>query len=397
MEIVWKDGKCYFSRQGNLFKMKGINHFTNSPGIDRVTGKDTYREYCEKKYASEEEWYSDNAELLKSIGFNTVGAFSRYHGKGLFKTDIIYLSGNKPGSPVPVSDFFSEEWEAFVKKTVAEQLPGKTMVYLENEMKIGRDWTSYSLSLAHGYLNMGAQHPGKRAVIRFVKHLLRGRLGLWNAATLRRFKTWDEALACTDYRRIFFLEGKIIGFIMRKFYRTCRREIKALDPGVLIGGSRLISWFTQRDALRACARYCDYVSVNYYWARFYLHNLTPAFFRYVIPAGGLSRFYRIAKKPIYVTEFGFIGENGINRNKHPAVYKKYVNQKKRADALARYLKNINRNWIIGIDLFEFVDQPENGRDMKDCEDNNFGIIDRTGKVYREYADTLRDFFENRFL
>lgn len=184
---------------------------------------------------------------------------------------------------------------------------------------------------------------------------------------------------------------------MRKFYRTCRNEIKARDPGVLIGGSRLISWFTQPDALRACARYCDYISVNFYWAKFYLHNLTPVFFRYVIPSGGLKRFYRIAKKPIYITEFGFIGKNGKNVNRHPWVYKKYPSQKKRADALSRYLKSVNRNWIIGIDLFEFVDQPENGRDMKDCEDNNFGIIDRSGNVYREYSDVIKNFFEKEFL
>jgi len=396
MEIALKDGKYYFKQGETLFKMKGINHFTNRPGIDRVTKIDEYQEFCDKTYSSEEEWYRDNTELLQSIGFNAIGAFSRHRGQGLFKTDIIYLSGNQPGCPVPQSDFFSKEWKASVKEKVKEHLPGKSMVYVENEMKIGRDWTSYSRSLAHGYLNMDASCPGKRAVIRFVQHILHGRLGFWNAATLKRFKTWQEALNCTQYRRVFFLEGKIIGLIMRKFYRTCRNVIKARDPHVLIGGSRLISWFTPPDALRAGAKYSDFVSVNYYWARFYLHNLTPALFRYVVPAGGLKRFYRIAKKPIYITEFGFVGENGYNKNLHPPIYKTYKNQKQRAKALARYLKRANRDWIIGIDVFEFVDQPLNGRDQKDCEDNNFGIINRQGKIYKEYTDTLRNYFTHEF-
>lgn len=396
MDIVNRNGRYYFRDGEAIFKMKGINHYTDRPGIDRVTGRDEYREYCSARYDSEEEWNRENSELLKRYGFNAVGAFSPYSGQGLYKTDILYLSGNEPGKATPKSDFFSKEWESFVRERIREQLPGKSIVYLENEMKIGRDWTSHRLSLAHGYLNMEAPAEGKRAVLRFVKRILRNHLGVWNAVTFRHFKTWQEALEHTGYTHILFLEGPILGFIMRKFYRTCKKEIRAKDPRVLIGGSRLISWFTPQEVLRACSKYCDFVSVNYYWARGYLHNLLPAAFGYVIPAGGLRRFYRIAQKPIYITEFGLIGKNGINKNSHPAIYKTYRNQSRRAKALARYLGRLHTDWLIGIDLFEFVDQPQNGRDMKDGENNNFGLISRKGKVYPLFAQTLQTFFQNAF-
>lgn len=394
MEIVRKDGKYYFSDGGHLFKMKGINHFTNHPGVDKFTRIDDYYEFCNKRYSCEEEWARDNEALLKSIGFNTIGAFSKNCKGELYKTNIIYLSDNDPCSAKPGSDFFSKEWRAFVEQKVREQLPGKSIVYIENEMKIGGDWRSLSYTIAHGYLNMGPACQGKKSVIRFVRHILHDRLYIWNMAAMKTFRTWNEALECTNYKHIFFLKGLIIGFIMRKFYRTCKNVIKALDSHVLIGGSRLISWFTPPDALRACAKYSDFVSVNYYWARFYLHNIIPLFFGDVLPAGGLKRFYKIAGKPLYITEFGFVAENGYNGNKNPFIYKTYRNQKYRAKALERYLRSVDRSWIIGLDVFEFVDQPANGRDQGDSEDNNFGIISRDGKVYEEFSSVLSSFFSN---
>jgi hypothetical protein len=260
-------------------------------------------------------------------------------------------------------------------------------------MKTGKDWRSMSKTLAAGYLNLKADSPGKKAVISFVRHMLHDRLELWSAACLVRFRSWDHAREYTNYRTILICEDKILEFIMRKFYRTCKNAIKTENPDVLIGGSRLISWFTPPGVLRACGKYNDFVSVNYYWARFYLHNILPAFCHYVIPAGGLRRFFNICKKPIYITEFGFIGKNGYNNNRNPWIYKTYRNQKCRAKALSRYLKCLNCNWIIGLDVFELVDQPENGRNQPDGEDNNFGILNRQGIVYKEYAGKLKEFFD----
>lgn len=392
VEIVSKGGKYYFRQDDVLFKMKGVNHFTDHPGIDRLAKIDEYQEYCKTAYNSSEEWMNVNAGLLKSLGFNTIGAFSGYRPKDFFKTDIIYLSGNNYLNSGPESDFFSNEWKEFVQNRVREQLPGKSVVYVENEMKTGRDWRSLSKTLATDYLNMSPDSPGKKAIISFVRHILHGRLDLWSAVCLCKFRSWDHAMEYKGYKRVLFLEDKILEFVMRRFYRTCKNAIKSQDPDVLTGGSRLISWFTPAGVLRACAKYSDFVSVNYYWARFYLHNIIPAFYRYVIPYGGLKRYYRICKKPIYITEFGFIGKNGYNNNRNPFIYKTYRNQKCRADALSRYLKSIDRDWIIGLDIFEFVDQPSNGRNQQDKEDNNFGLINRKGILYAEFANRLKEFF-----
>lgn len=397
------NGRWYFiSPDNKSFISRGVNVLNKKNSKDKKTGIDSYAEKIKEKYGSFEEWGNINSLRYQNLGFNTLGGWSNIdYYKDLYNIRIIY-PGKNDWSTGQIDDYFSDDFRDNAEKEIYSEIiekdgaTDKNLIgyCIGNELRWGIDWRS-SRTIVFDYLNSDKSTAGKKAIIDFMKTHYNDNIKKFSFDYCVRFKSWEEAV---NYKKYKFTtlngkksENEALLFIARKYYQTTTGIIKKYDPDHLILGSRFIAAVTPKEVLIAAGEYCDVINVNYYKFILNLERSIPVALGYTDTVDTLRNFYEISGgKPILITEFGFRGKTSNNPSTRPFIYPVYYSQKQRGKILFSTIKKFMKTeYIVGYHLFQWMDQPKNGREMADGENNNWGIVDINDEIYPEFAEFVK--------
>jgi len=315
---------------GRPFYASGIDHVTASPDVDRTTNRCPYCEAVATGYADLDAWTSATVDRLRSWGFNTLGAWSdvdRFAASMPYTVLLDMAGGDDWFAPA-----FAERAAAVAASAVAPRRDDPNLVgwYLDSELRWGPDWRADE-TLLDGYLAHRGDPDG------FVRA------------------------------------------VARRYFRVTTAAVRRQDPNHLILGSKMITQLTTETLLREARKYVDVVTLDDYRLRANLDaQIQQTWGPFVPRTPTLSEFFRVARRPLMVTEYSFRAADAGVPNSWPPIFPVFATQAARADAYAAYVEALHgAPWVVGDFWFEYVDEPAGGR--FDGEDSNFGVVS-TGDV-----------------
>lgn len=339
-----------------------------------------------RKYGSE--WrglYAERAQArLASWGLNTIANSSDpaiYLQRCTPYTAIVYSApmgfdefriAGSGGNWGKLPDPFDPAWRAFMANTLNTTLkeslddPWCLGFFVDNELHWGDD--AY---VAESVLRSPAGQPAKKAFLERLKAKYRTAAALdlaWGTA----YRTWEaflsetsqpakETQAAREDLHAFSLET------IDAYFKGCRDAIKTASPRHLYLGARFAD--ANAAALKSAARYCDVISINYYFPS------TDA----LRPVPGAE------ERPILIGEFHF---GALDRGPLGSALRPVLDQRERALSYTEYVRSALENpWVIGTHWFQFYDQPSSGR--FDGENYQTGFVDIADTPYPETVEACR--------
>lgn len=320
-------------------------------------------------------WREETLSRLLAWGFNTLGSWSDpVLMKGVRHVPYVVpiaLKGNYGhlSSPFdfwgPLGDPFDPRFKNDVEASVAlatEKTRDDPYVigdFVENELPWGDASdvrVSHRYSLASAAFALGPTSAAKVALVDALRTRY-GDIASFNAAWGLHVASWDALLsyppALPDVQPAAALADlqSFSEALAERYYRIVREAIRLHDPHHLYLGSRFAA--LTPEALAACVRWCDVVSVNLYSERFDLARL-----------GAID-------KPILISEFSFgsqdrgpfwAGVVDVGREGERAThYRAFV------------IQAAHDPRVIGAHWFQYVDEPASGR-LLDGENGHFGMV-----------------------
>jgi hypothetical protein len=360
------DGRWWFvTPDGQPFYSSGVNHVTASYDVDRTTGQCPYCQSITARYGSAEAWSDSTVARLRSWGFNTIGAWSdidRFSSRMPYTGLLSMASGN---------DWFSPDFVTHARQQAATQVaphrddPNLIGWFLDNELSWGKDYASSTTKL-DDYLALPAGSPGRSVAEHYVGD-----------------------------------PGGFLSALATRYYQVTTEAVRAVDRHHMVLGTRLISFLTPEQVVRAARDWLDVLSVNHYDViPGLVEGLNNAFGPFVPVDAALTRFHELSGLPVIVTEYSFRGADAGMPNTWPPIYLTAATQSGRADLWEHKVDQLYAApWIVGDHWFEWADQPVGGR--FDGEDDNFGLVsnsddaytplvDRMTSVHRQAPDALAD-------
>jgi hypothetical protein len=337
-------------------------------------------------YKSKADWAADTVRVLRSGGFNTIGAWSDYASllaipsNDLKMTPILH-SGSSAGFP------WTDMWDpALVKlsddvaKGLIESLKrDKRIIGYFSDNELG--WWRPAL---FEWVWKQKTHYTRHRVINLLRHRY---LGSWQALT-RDFdpgevKNWVQL----ENRGKLCLKPGAAGqpaisevqkMLADRYYFLSKNSVKRYDPGALYLGDRYISNYYPEVA-EAAGKYCDVVSTNLN------ANWTDGGYVYY----HLRGLARVTNKPLMITEYYMSSVENRSGNKNdrsgfPVVQtltQRAVGFRNTTESLLKEPDVVGAHW------FQYYDEPQNGRG--DGENYNFGLVDVNNRPYQELLDTAR--------
>ena len=150
-----------------------------------------------------------------------------------------------------------------------------------------------------------------------------------------------------------------------------------------------MSPITPRPVVVAAGGFVDVVSVNHYELLLGAHLWLPRITRAAHTRNALREFHELAKRPVLVTEFGFRAVTDTHRSTSPPIFPRLDTQRARGWRTWRYVRRmVQADYIVGYHLFEWFDQPLNGR-RSGKENNNLDVVDLENRIYPAYVAYLR--------
>jgi agarase len=105
--------------------------------------------------------------------------------------------------------------------------------------------------------------------------------------------------------------------------------------------------------------------------------------------GVFAKIARTAGKPVFITEWSFIGEDAGLPCKRGCGHR-LPTQRDRADAISLFLDVVNsRPYMIGSAFFMWTDDPAKGVSFADPEDCNYGLVNAEDEPYELVTDAFR--------
>jgi hypothetical protein len=185
--------------------------------------------------------------------------------------------------------------------------------------------------------------------------------------------------------------------VAEKFFSEMKEIINQNAPGKLILGERQLVLLPNRDVASVVGRYSDVVSLQPYAISYVgsiisqvLLTLTSGGYGEFLVSremgsGYVSDFLKLLpEKPVVISEYGIQGGDVAeykNKNTFPGVFPIAATQETRAKYLeAIHGMYLQTDQIIGMEFFQWRDQPVEGRQL-DGENNQNGIVSRTGQPH----------------
>lgn len=403
------DGRWWLvTPEGHAFFSAGVQNVNPDP--DRTpAGDHPYRDAILAKYGSEEAWAEAVLDLLRAVGLNTIGDFSRL---ALFEGRMPYtpglgLAGNAPvvagatGGAIALRDFFAPQFAtgAAANADRARECaadPYCIGVYSDDEIGWGPSF-SQPYPFLDGYMKLPAGAPGKEALQAFLEDRYGGDLAAFNAAWGLALAGFDgiqalDALSAsppTDPATRQADRRAFAGVVADHYFHVVHDVLRAIEPRMLFLGSRFLPNSVPPEVVEAAARWADVVSVNRFEWTAGAIEASRLTFGYAgglfpdAPFADVDAMAAIAGKPILLSSFSYRAADSGLPNSWPPVYPTLATQTQRADAYETTMRRaLERPFVVGAHWFEYVDQPEEGRGF-DAENNNFGLVTIEDAPYTE--------------
>jgi Beta-galactosidase len=144
------------------------------------------------------------------------------------------------------------------------------------------------------------------------------------------------------------------GAFAQRWHRAWAQAIRAADPHHLVLGSRIHLGDKYPEVIAACAKYVDVMSLNHY--------------RRGPEAAVLQRIYAIAKKPLFIGEYG---HNSLDEGLLTAAVP-VASEAERGTGFRYYTEQLAAlPYIVGSHYFQYWDEPITGRSDTETAYNGF--------------------------
>jgi hypothetical protein len=342
---------------------------------------------------TKEIWSRHTAERLASWGFNwgaPWGETEQLPGIRTGWVDASYGFGMKkgtlkaPGIPhyMTFVDIFDPDWakhfEERCEKAAKQQKndPWLAGYFTDNELFWG--WGMYAPhSLFDAILYQPSTTYAKKEFARFFKDRYKNDLTELNKNWQTNLSSWDSLMDLTELPQfnLYILEDKraFLYHWAHTYFKTTGTILKKADPNHLNLGCR-IHGNCEKEVVMAMGEFVDVISYNKY------DNCAPL---YQLE----EMFYRWAKKPIMVSEWGFRAEDAGLPNTG-GVGRLTKTQDERGKKYEEFQDGIVRSpYCIGSVWYSYVDDPREG--TKDnllpqkTENSNYGLVSDLDEPYKD--------------
>ncbi len=394
-QLVDPDGRIFFSHGIDVLiahtdAMKTTGHEAWLDIAPPVSGSwQPVDQNLKIKYGKENylpEFYATLAKRLESWGFNTIGNWGSPRLMELGKTPYtLQLTDFDEKMPkigkLKFYDVFAPAYIEKMKNLVAEASKKDPIVqksltdpmcigyFIDNELNFGeRKFLPYLYDIIRGPASM----PAKLKLAEFLKEKYPS-IEKLNDSWLTSYKDWNAFLESADVpqsERCKKDSEEFFPAVVEQYFKLCRDAVKSAAPHKLYLGCRFIGTDAIRSTLnKACAKYCDILSVNIY-------SHTPGNF----PSEGFPDI------PVLIGEFHFgVADRGMFSQ---GLCIAGISEKERAIAYTRFMQGalVHPN-IVGAHWFQLRNQPLTGR--WDGEGYEIGFVDVADTPYPEMTEASR--------
>jgi hypothetical protein len=396
------DGRAWFvTPEGNAFFSVGVCVVNSRGDAERGTDHFPYNENILKKYGSVENWTTATGDRLKDWGVNTLGGWSgpELRGKTPY-TIVLSLTGGLWGKGAP--DMFSPETVEQViaaADSLSESIEDPYLIgyFLDNELPWAPDWR-YLPDVFSTYVALPPDAPGKKRLVEFFAerygslekfaNIWKTPLNDWNDLAHIRELTPKNGKIAQEDREAFLL------LVARQYFSLTTSAIRSKDKNHLILGCRFVWSLAPKPVVQAAGELCDVVSLNHYEPGVVgniLLQLTDLNSMRIHSDLTFRDFYKVARKPLLITEFSFRSiDSGVPNTFPPGwlLQPKVPTQKARADKFEECaMAWIPQPYFLGYHWFQYVDEPNVGR--FDGENGNYGLVNIADEPYGEFADRFK--------
>ncbi len=368
-------------------------------GDDAPTlGYAPYNRNIKAKYGSEEAWEIETAKRLKLWGFNSRGAWSAYPKALPEFINLDFSTGHWQKGTLP--DYFSPQFAQTVDETAkARTRPDDHNLigyFTDNELQWETDWR-FGPSMFDLYTALPSTAEGKKQQKAFLQSRYTNpedMAKVWSPA----ISTWDEFDGLTKLKAVDDTQAKSDREawtlkVARHYFQVTTSTIRKYDPNHLIAGSRMTSWTVPEVVVQACGEYCDIISINHYELGL-MGSLAYAAMRPSVKTLAIDlsfkEFYRIGKKPLLITEFGFRADDSRLPNSHPdpkLVQPTVPTQKAKGEKYAQWVTTWAKTpYFVGSHWFKYMDEPKEGR--FDGENGNYGLVNIEDTPYTAFVSLV---------
>jgi hypothetical protein len=388
--------------QGRPFFSLGVNHVVPQ-GYADPTGRKRYEEAVLEKYETPQAWATAQEFRFSVWGINTVGAFSDY---ALFRRSALALTVF-----IKLSDEDTDYWDPNWERGAQEKIGQLARTYRDDHNVIGyfTDNELWWTSILQAPGTMGREHyilgkylrrhtAGTALLVDLLKH---------RYPTVQLFakdfpdahlvgSTWSTladpglslgATATQSGQATMLVWAQMMA---RRYFEVTGKALHAADPHHLNLGVKFIAQVAPRVVLEEAARRVDVISVDFYEAgadaeeflrRDTLKGSIPS------TANTLLEWNRVTGKPLLIAEFGYRAADSGLPNTNPPFMPLLASQHERAARVSNYLTcAIDASYILGAQIFEYVDEPAKGR--SDGENSNWGLVNEADEAYTEVTKAL---------
>ncbi len=378
--VDWKNGKAWFTApSGRPFLSMGVNAIADQSY--RAPNGHYYNPVKNQYDGNKKTWLKGVFTRLKRWHFNTIGCWAdeALLGQKFPYTYMLYLGRGNPWEDVLLS-VFTDDFPARAKENAQKAAkyrndPFLIGYFLDNELPWWGDegWHSDGQkTLLEKYALKGVDDANKRALENFFEERYDQDIQRFDevwALQLQSFEGLDSPVTLAAKTKRQKADAQAwVGVVADRYFSVTTQALRAVDPNHLILGVRFAGespW----EAVEACAKYCDVVSVNIYGKS---GNIDQAL---------LDDLYARSKKPILISEYSFSAMD--NQSGDPNTHGADVavpTQKERAGHLDNYARQLlGLPYIVGLHWYEWADESPEGR--FDGENCNYGLVDITDHAY----------------
>jgi hypothetical protein len=363
--------------------------------VDQVRPQDVYDqekpEYAAwRYYDSPQAWADASLQRLKSWHFTTIGGWGDYAVLNRSKEQTLWLTpvvslGASGGSPW--LDMWNPDRLAEIEQRATQVIdplrddPRVIGYYCDNELGW---WNAELWRLTFEHQPSSTQRKKLLAMLR------QDYRGDWSEL-LKDFEPSPGVDGWDDLDRGGFVRHRpgsngirtmrrFLALAAERYYQVMSDVVRRHDPDALFLGDRYQSFFYPEVA-RAAAKHVDVVSSN-----LNAHWNDGTFLRCY-----LDSLHQLTAKPILVSEFYMSADE--NRSGNPNTGQGFpvvATQAARAAAAKTSLHALARlPYVVGVDWFQYADEPPHGR--FDGEDFNFGLVDIHDTPYSELTAAFAGF------
>ncbi|MGN0843926.1 MAG: sugar-binding protein [Kiritimatiellia bacterium] len=338
-----------------------------------------------RKYGAydEEAVAERNIDRVRSIGFNSVGAFSSISAVMREKRFpyVGFLDYGKKTRNLPnvrgMFDPFDPETAASIEEGFAKSIAPKKDdpyligYYLANEQALE--------DLPRAIPALDKTYAAKRELVRFLSERYHADPVAFSDAWRYPIDAFDSLLDCgipVATKRAHEDMAVFTGHFLDRYYRLIHDTFRRHDPNHLLIGSRWQPGTANSETLcRVAGRYLDIISVNYYAAA-----IDEAFIKRIYEwSGGRPQFW---------SEFYYTAT--AESNSGPSGYD-LPTQRERGLAYRNYVEGAAAfGFVTGIEWFTLIDQAATGRFFEGIngERNNTGLFNVLDRPYTAMMDGM---------